>query len=227
VDDRLPDLNAAVFAAAIRSEAEGTIPRLVLMARPPSGSESVSARERGYSAVLTRPIRRLHLWQVLSDTFQSARPAVRPESSREPTQPFAPLSPEGARILLAEDNRVNQKVALRQLERNACRADAVASGAEALEALARIHYDLVLMDCQMPEMDGYEATEEIRRREQGTGKHIPIIALTAHAMPGDRERCLGVGMDDYLAKPFKEHELMEKVLRWLPPAAPARSRLAA
>ena len=126
-----------------------------------------------------------------------------------------PVASTAPLVLVAEDNPVNQVVAVRLLERCGFHAHAVNGGREALEALSTTRYDAVLMDCQMPEVDGYQATKELRRREHGT-HHTPVIAMTAHAMPGDRERCLEAGMDDYLTKPMRHTDLADALRRWIP-----------
>jgi CheY-like chemotaxis protein len=122
-------------------------------------------------------------------------------------------APRRLRVLLAEDTPVNQTLALRILEKQGHSVHVVENGQAALQALAQQPFDLVLMDVQMPVMDGLEATAAIRMREQTSGAHLPILAMTAHAMPGDRERCLAAGMDDYVAKPMQPAELLTAIER--------------
>jgi CheY-like chemotaxis protein len=114
-------------------------------------------------------------------------------------------------VLLAEDNLINQRLAVRMLEKLGCSVTVAADGAEAVEAVAREPFDVVLMDVQMPRMGGFEATRLIRQRENQSGLHLPIVALTAHAMTGDKERCLEAGMDDYVTKPIRPQELLGKL----------------
>ncbi|MFM8330252.1 MAG: response regulator, partial [Candidatus Methylumidiphilus sp.] len=121
------------------------------------------------------------------------------------------------KILVAEDNLINQKVAVGLLERLGCEVKVAGNGVEAVEVFVRDSFDLILMDCMMPQMDGYEATAAIRARQADGARPTPIVALTANNVAGDREKCLAAGMDDYLAKPFSLHQLQAILQRWLPP----------
>jgi len=208
LDMRLPGMDGLELARTIKSDPALAPVRLVMLTSLTNQDRGELARA-GIEASLTKPVRESQLLaclgQVLSHPADTASISAQ-SAARE-------RAPSTARILLAEDNIVNQKVALRLLEKLGYRADSVANGLEAVEALSRIAYSAVLMDCQMPEMDGYEATAEIRRRE-GAARHTPVIAMTAHAMQGDREKCLGAGMDDYLAKPVRPEELDAVLQRW-------------
>jgi CheY-like chemotaxis protein len=121
----------------------------------------------------------------------------------------------GLRVLVAEDNPVNQKVAIGMLEKLGLRADLVSNGREAVELRGMLHYDLILMDCQMPDMDGYDAASAIRRAEKGKRRTV-MVAMTAEAMTGAREKCIAAGMDDYIAKPIRLEDLVEALRKWLP-----------
>jgi CheY-like chemotaxis protein/HPt (histidine-containing phosphotransfer) domain-containing protein len=175
-----------------------------------TGDHRGRARELGIEAYLTKPVRRGRLLATVAD--QACDP--------EPAAPTLASAPEGLRVLVAEDNPVNQLVIETMLFKRGFTVDIAGDGAEALAKLAHGRYAAVFMDCQMPNVDGYEATGRIRAQERGE-ERLPVIAMTAHAMAGDRERCLAAGMDDYLSKPLRP-ELLDAVLeRWLGVAAAA------
>ena len=179
------------------------------------GHRSVSdaAREAGAALTLSRPLRRSTLYEGLGNVLGvTTRPGARPKRKGEPVADGGKLR---ARVLVAEDNLVNQKVAIRSLEMLGCDAEVADNGALAIEALKQGDFDIVLMDCQMPVLDGFHASARIRELE-GALKHTPIIAMTANAMQGDRERCLAAGMDDYMPKPVTLAALDATLRHWLP-----------
>jgi len=197
LDMQMPEMDGQTTARLIRRNPRLAGTPLVLLSSiglVKGGAEAV--RAMGFDAGLSKPVRQSQLCDTLAQVL-----AGRPDDRVIVQTPPAALEADSPlRTLIVEDNPVNQKVAHRMLETLGCVCDGVTNGLEALEALAREFYDLVVMDIQMPVMDGISATREIRRRE-GTGSRIAIIAMTAHAMQGDRERCLAAGMDDYVAKP--------------------------
>jgi len=216
IDMQMPDMDGEMLTNCIRTNHDLDSVALIMLSSMDRRAEADRLRSIGVDAVLTKPVRNRQLVEAL--IAAGHRRATHPL----PTAPL-PAMPAGeevesrskARILLAEDNVINQKVALRMLEKLGYRVDVVANGLEAVQAWQSIPYHLILMDVQMPEMDGFEATALIRKQERNTGRHIPIIAMTAHAMKGDRERCLEAGMDGYIAKPVQFKELEEMLQRVL------------
>jgi CheY-like chemotaxis protein len=211
LDLHMPEMDGAELAREIHALPECADMPLVLLSSL-GLREGVPASSR-FAAFLTKPTKPAQLFETLCRH-------LRPDSSRTGSrQPF-PDAPEPERplrsehVLLAEDNTVNQRVAVRMLETLGCEVTVVGNGASAVEAVASRRFDLVLMDCQMPVMDGLAATAAIR---SAAGPHagVPIVALTANAMSGDRQRCLEAGMDDYLPKPIDRTLLVETVRRWV------------
>ncbi len=211
LDLLMPGMNGFELARALKADPRTAGMHLVMLTSAGVRGDAATARAAGIVAYLTKPVRQSQLFDCLTTVVSNSCKVTESPSldtsnlvTKHSLREAKPMS--NKLILIAEDNIVNQKVAVRQLFKLGYRADAVANGREAIEALSRIPYDLVLMDCQMPEMDGYEATAEIRRME-GTAKHTPIVAMTAHALAGDREKSIAAGMDDHITKPVKQEEL--------------------
>ena len=216
LDSMMPEMDGLELARAIKADALLATVRLVLMPSFGNRGDGGVAREAGVAAYLMKPIRQSQLFDCLATVMAdvSAEPSASVPAKLVTRHTLEEIKINlRTRILVADDNQVNQKVAVRQLEKLGYRADIAANGHEVLEAFERTPYTIVLMDCQMPEMDGYEATTEIRRRE-GATKHTTIIAMTAHALEGEREKCVAAGMDDYLSKPVKSEELAQMLARW-------------
>ena len=207
LDMHMPEMDGQELARRIRADERFTGVPLVLLS---SVGALAEARQMGFAEALAKPVRQATLLRAILSALGGDRDAQQVEQAPA----FRALS-ERLRVLLAEDNRVNRLVAINMLKRFGCDVDAAETGREAVEAVAANEYDLVLMDVQMPEMDGFEATAEIRRRETPGGRRLPIIAMTAHAMTGDQERCLAAGMDDYVAKPVTREALVAKLERWI------------
>lgn len=248
LDYQMPGMDGEELGRAIKADPLLQKTSLIMLTSlGDRDGEAKRLEKAGFAAYLHKPARQAHLFDVLSAVVgvrsQSVSLKLVTSSSLEEAQrtetPLTLTEDKGihARVLVAEDNTVNQKLAVRLLEKLGCRVDVAANGKEAVEMIALLPYDLVFMDCQMPEMDGFDATRLIREREGKWSKerrrlnadpllsswessisHLPIIALTANAMQGDRERCLAAGMDDYVSKPMKAAVLKAVLYRWLPQA---------
>jgi two-component system, sensor histidine kinase and response regulator len=224
VDLQMPEMDGLNLAQKIKAEALTSSTRLILMTVLGRREDGAARQQAGIEAFINKPIKQSELFACLeavmggrqSSTGRLRQEAIKESSTAEnATSAFANRQGQKrARLLVAEDNPVNRQVAMLQLQSLDYTVDTVANGLQALEALSVNDYDAVLMDCQMPEMDGYETTAEVRRRE-GNRRHTPIIALTANALEGDQEKCLTAGMDDYLSKPIKPEALETMLEKWL------------
>jgi PAS domain S-box-containing protein len=213
LDMRMPGMDGLELARLIKSDPDLAPVRLLMLSSWGQRGDGAAARDARIAAYLSKPVRQSQLYDAIVTVMRAAAQPTPP--MRVTRHSIAKAQPEGkTRVLIAEDNMANQKVAVRMLEKLGCRVDTVANGQEAVDALAHIAYTLVFMDCQMPELDGYEATAAIRAREAQSGTHVPIIAMTANALAGDCERCLQAGMDDYMSKPIKREVLGEILAKW-------------
>jgi len=231
LDLTLPGMDGIELASAIKADpALASLPLLIMTPLGQFG-EQKRVREIEISGYLSKPVRQSQLRSSIAATLGLGGAAPAPGIPED--DGFAALA-SAVQILLVEDNLVNQEVGMAMLEGLGCGARLAGNGIEGLAELARSTYHLVLMDCQMPGMDGYQATRRLRAREAqeaalsgGEAERLPVIALTAHAMMGNREACLEAGMDDYLAKPFTQEELRQVLLRWLPEHAGLLDQIAA
>jgi len=223
------------LAQTIKSDRELAGSRIIMFTNLLNRLSTNTMKATGIAACLVKPIRQARLLESLLDVMSAsgALSATRGEPEGDTTVLLLDPAARHVRLLLAEDNAVNQRVALKQLKKLGFSADAVSNGSEVLAALQRIPYDIIIMDCQMPEMDGYEVTKRIRQSGSESYIHLRsapyIIALTANALDGDRERCLQLGMNDYLTKPLHLHELevvLQRALARIQPG-PMSPRLAA
>lgn len=214
LDHQMPGMDGLELASRIRSDPVFSGTRLVILTSMGLRGEGLRARETGITVHLTKPVRQSELYDALGTAL--GHRISRTPRSPERHETSITRSGEGRRLLLAEDNPVNQRVAIRMLEKLGYQIDLAHDGLEAIEKTGETSYDAVLMDCQMPEMDGYRATRELRRLEaEGCLPRLPVIAMTANALQGDRERALESGMDDYLTKPVKPAEIGAMLERWI------------
>ncbi|MCP3870377.1 MAG: response regulator [Gammaproteobacteria bacterium] len=214
IDMIMPDMDGLTLSKAIGREGSISDVRRVLLTSLTERGQAAEARDAGVHGYLSKPIRRSQLHNCIATVLGLKSVDNSAMVTRHSIADNEAKIRRHQRILVVDDNEVNQVVAQGMLEKLSYNVDLVSDGQEAVDALEQNHYDLVLMDCQMPVLDGYDATRTIRASE-GANRHIPIVALTANAMAGDADKCFTAGMDDYLAKPFEYEALCEKLSKWL------------
>ncbi len=221
LDMQMPEMDGMMLAKAIKADPTLSYIRLIMLTSLGHRFSSEELRSAGLDAYLVKPVKQSRLFDSLVDVVgQNQAAGTLANNSETPIVPILPARPfTGLHVLVVEDNQINQKIASALLKKLGCAVDVVANGLEVLDVLPRIKYDLIFMDCLMPEMDGYAATRAIREREQDC-QHpcrwrapVHIIAMTASAMQGDREKCLAIGMNDYVSKPMREAELRAAIER--------------
>jgi CheY-like chemotaxis protein/HPt (histidine-containing phosphotransfer) domain-containing protein len=218
VDMQMPIMDGETLGRTIRSDNKLNDTHLVMMSSVGKRGDARRYQSIGFKAFLAKPVRQAELYEILITTLSGTTSFYEKRSFID-NQTAASMRRDNVHILLAEDNITNQQVALGILRKLELRAEAVANGVEAVNALESIPYDLVFMDVQMPVMNGFEATRMIRDPNSRALHHnVPIIAMTAHAMEGDREKCLEAGMNDYIPKPVSAQALAEMLIKWLPSA---------
>jgi two-component system sensor histidine kinase/response regulator len=217
IDHSLPDMTGVELANAIKTASEGIEQQIILLT---SFDHDVGQVAEGALRRLTKPIRQSSLWECIAVRAQAVPAITSAPKTPAPDQPGKGRAP----VLVVEDSPVNLEVAVAILESMGCVVETAVNGRRALDRHASAEYGLIFMDCQMPEMDGFEATAEIRRREVLSGRHTPIVALTASVVEDGRRRCLAVGMDDYLAKPFTLEQMRAMLTTWLGPPEPPATR---
>ncbi|HUA09947.1 MAG TPA: response regulator [Candidatus Acidoferrales bacterium] len=220
LDLRMPEMSGLELGRLVLHDPELRGTKLLLVTAYDAYDAGKDAIAAGFAAYLTKPIRQSHLYDAIVEARFGGETEMRAVANASPMH--AEQAERGATLLLVEDNEINRRIELRLLERLGYSAEVAVNGSEALERLEREHFDLVLMDCQMPVMDGYEATRAIRKREGRTGGHVPIVAMTANALSEDRDACLSAGMDDYISKPVAMEELRKTLQRWSKGAAPPK-----
>jgi len=219
VDAMMPVMDGFQLAKQIRLKPDLAKTTIMMLSSMDLSRSTARCLESGIALILTKPVRQAELFRALLAALSVNAPAAASSAS-----PAAPLGSLGLYVLLVEDQAVNRKVAAHKLTSWGCRVDTVSNGEEAVNGIARVDYDVVLMDLQMPGMDGLAATKLVREREKASGRRTPIIAMTAHAMQGDRERCLAAGMDDYVTKPVNSRELHAALARFAPVSRAAEVR---
>lgn len=224
IDYLMPEMNGEMLALAINDEPELRDTCLVMLSAAGSPVMNEKLVDKGFTAYISKPVRNIILLETLALTWSKFTQGIRNElvrseivmAEKDGAKKDKLQKVEDVRVLLVEDSRVNQVFAQEILEEMGCEVAIVGNGQEAVNAVRLGSYDLILMDCQMPVMDGFEATQQIcALREKGiVGESVPIIALTANAMKGDRQRCLEAGMNDYISKPVRRNDLREKIYEW-------------